>query len=143
MSEARVVRGPSLSLVLGAASLACLVAAFWLNEHPGGLGLLWDCPFKLLTGVPCFLCGITRVYLLLAAGDVAGAVALAPLPFLLVTGALIALVWWLVARARGGRDPDVVIGHWLAPRVMKVLVVVSALALWGYAITRSLSIGAP
>ena len=41
------------------------------------------CPFKLLTGVPCPGCGMTRAYLYLFEGDIQGAFYFHPLFWLI------------------------------------------------------------
>jgi hypothetical protein len=141
--EAKAPRGVSLSATLGATSLALVIAAAWFNANPSGLDSLWNCPWKTLLGIPCFTCGITRVYLHLAAGEIGAAIALAPLPFLLATGALAVGGWSVVARLRGGRDPDQVLGALLERRAVWLPAALLAAALWGYAVVRSLQTGAP
>ncbi|HLU52411.1 MAG TPA: DUF2752 domain-containing protein [Acidimicrobiia bacterium] len=59
------------------------------------------CPFALVTGVACPLCGMTRAVVHLAQGDFAEAVAFHPL-VLLVVAALLVLV---VVRLTGRRWP--------------------------------------
>jgi len=137
----------SVSGALGGTSAVLLIAGVWLNHDPRGLAFLYACPWKLTLGFPCLTCGITRVFLLLAEGEVMAAITLAPLPFLLVIGSLAAGAWWVLARVRGGRDPDVVITRfitrWFASRFVQVLAVVSVFAMWGYAIARSAQTGVP
>jgi hypothetical protein len=50
------------------------------------------CPFALVTGVACPLCGMTRALLHLAQGDLAGAVAYHPLVLVVVAVAVVAVV---------------------------------------------------
>ncbi len=76
------------------------------------------CPFAILTGIACPLCGLTRGTATLAEGDIAGAAALHPMVFVVVA---VALVWW--SAALGAR-----LGWWSAPDPGRVT---SALARWG------------
>lgn len=133
----------SISGTLGLFSLACLVAGRVANAEPGVLGLLWSCPVKSATGLPCFTCGITRVYMMLARGELVDALLLAPLPFLIATGSLVVGAWHLYARLLGRPLPDQVLGRLVPIKRARVAVAVSFFALWGYAIARSLLTGAP
>jgi len=143
VGEAAPPRSLPLSAVAGGLATLGLVAVFALDLDVGGVSFLWDCPFKTMTGIPCVTCGITRVFVLLGHGEVREALALAPFPFLLVTGSVAAGAVALYARLTSGRDPDAIVFAFLRPRAGKVLTVVSVLALWGYAIARSLHTGAP
>lgn len=49
----------------------------------GTCALLFGCPFRRMTGIPCPLCGMTRAVLCLLRGDVSGAFHCHPLFFLL------------------------------------------------------------
>jgi hypothetical protein len=56
-------------------------------------GVKWPCPLKVLTGLPCPTCGMTRAARLVAHGDFAGATHMHPLwfvvlPLVLVAGAI-------------------------------------------------------
>jgi Protein of unknown function (DUF2752) len=55
------------------------------------LSLGQTCPFRALTGLPCATCGMTRAFVRLAHGDVAGAAGASPY------GALLAALAWLFA----------------------------------------------
>jgi hypothetical protein len=136
-------RAPSVAGVGGSLALLVLLGAAAANANPWLLGGLWGCPFKELTGLPCATCGITRVLLLLAEGEWLAAARPAPLPFFLGVLCLAAGAWQLVARARSRPLPDDVVPRWFRPLWMKGLLVVWVVALWGYAIARSLATGAP
>jgi hypothetical protein len=78
-----------------AAALAAPVAVGgFLSLHSTTAGPT-ICPFALLTGHACPLCGGTRAAAALAHGDVAGAWSLHPLIFVIVPLALIAWAKWL------------------------------------------------
>ncbi|GHV02696.1 hypothetical protein FACS1894159_11630 [Bacteroidia bacterium] len=59
------------------------------------------CPFKALTGVPCVGCGGTRAALLLARGDLCGALWTNPLSVVLCLWLAISYVWIIVDAVRG------------------------------------------
>lgn len=135
------LRSRSLWAGLGGALL--LVGAGVALRWPVLLRGLWACPFRALTSLPCPTCGLTRVLLLLADGRVAEALRLAPLPTLLVGGALAlglleGLRLWLQ------RDSlDHVLTRWLRQSPVRWSLAAGAVLLWGYAISRSLHTGAP
>jgi hypothetical protein len=134
----------SISGTLGLFSAACLVAGVVVNARPSVGGFLWDCPVKSLFDVPCFSCGITRVYMHLASGQVLDALALAPLPFLAAVLSLFAGAWHLYAKTTGKVPlPDAVIGRWLLNGRFKLSLMLGFFGLWGYAMIRSLLTGAP
>lgn len=135
--------GLALSPVLGAVAVLLVAGAVVARAQPWLLSLLWQCTFKELTGIPCLTCGLTRVLVHLAGGEVLAAFALAPLPASAVVLALVAGGWYVGARLTGRALPDEVIGRWLRVSAVRWGVVASGLALWGYAIARSLSTGAP
>lgn len=133
----------SISGTLGLFAFGCLIAGRVAQAKPGLLGLLWTCPVKSATGLPCFTCGITRVSMLLAHGELWDALVLAPLPFLIVTLSLVAGAWHLYAKVAKRPLPDEVLGRLVPMKPVRVGVTVSFLALWGYAIVRSILTGAP
>ena len=57
---------------LAGLALACLVAAFVLSPQAVASGPT-ICPFRLITGLPCPGCGLTRSWVALAHGDAAAA----------------------------------------------------------------------
>jgi hypothetical protein len=103
-------------LVAGAAAVAG--RADFLTHAP----LL--CPMRLLTGLRCPLCGMTRASLLLARGDFAAALRihpLAPLVLALAIGGV--LVWW--GSVAAGRP----VPRWLLPPPWVTVPI--ATAVWG------------
>lgn len=70
----------------------CAAGAFYLLLAALGHG----CPIRWLTGIPCPGCGLSRAYLALLRGDLAGAFAFHPL-FWAVPVLILAVLW------RGGR----------------------------------------
>lgn len=135
--------GLSFAPLLGAVALVLLGGAAVVRAHPSLLSLLWPCAFKQLTGLPCATCGISRVLVHLAGGEVGAAFVLAPLPAGVVTFSLLLGVWYGLARLRQRPLPDEVIGRWLSRAAVRWGAIASGLVLWGYAIVRSLSTGAP
>lgn len=59
------------------------------------------CPFRLLTGYPCPLCGITRSVAALGAGDVEAGLAMNPLGVAVLPMAVVVLALVVVAVRRG------------------------------------------
>jgi hypothetical protein len=74
-----------LSVALAGAALAVLWVAAGHEELPHVV-----CPFRHLTGIPCFTCGGTRAVLALMRGEVQAALAWNPLVAMF---AIVALVW--------------------------------------------------
>lgn len=77
------------------------------------------CPFKLMTGLPCPGCGMTRSVVALLHGDVTGSAYFHPLgvPFVLAMLALAitdAWLWWRDSRSGQAVRP----ASWLLERVM-------------------------
>lgn len=131
------------SLVAGAAALALLAGGRIVSAYPAALSLLWPCPTKAVLGWPCPLCGLTRVVLLLARGDLVGAATLAPLPCALVVGMAAAGVWALAARAAGWAPPEAALARLLRPRAARWSLVVVAASLYGAALWLHATTGAP
>jgi hypothetical protein len=76
---------PSLALA-GAGALSFLAAASLRLDAPGLL--LFACPFRAATGLPCLGCGATHAFVHLAHGRLLLAIAANPL------WALVAASWW-------------------------------------------------
>lgn len=135
--------GLRLAPLFGAGALALLLGGAVARAYPSLLSSLWTCTFKALTGLPCPTCGISRVLVLLAHGEVGAAFALSPLPAVAVVLSLLAGAWHLLAWGFRLPLPDDVIGRWRSRAAVRWSAVASGLVLWGYAIVRSLLTGAP
>jgi hypothetical protein len=91
---------------------ACIPVA-WVTSGPS------FCPFKVLTGLPCPGCGLTRSTVTLLHGDLSASLYFhplgVPLVLLLVTMALVdGWVWWRSSRPGQPRRP----ASWLPERIM-------------------------
>jgi hypothetical protein len=75
---------------------------------------LWRCPVAELLGLPCPGCGLTRAWLALSRGDLAGALRLHPLSPLVLPVAAVLLgreIWRFVRGAPPALRPDAVRQH--------------------------------
>jgi len=79
-------------LVAGGSAVLLVVAFVPLNV----VGVFHVCLFRRFTGYPCMFCGLTRAFVLMAHGDIAGAWYMSPLgvPLFLL---LVAVWLWGVA----------------------------------------------
>ncbi|MGI8593385.1 MAG: DUF2752 domain-containing protein [Solirubrobacteraceae bacterium] len=82
---------------LGAAACGALARGEDLSSGP----VL--CPFRLVTGLPCPFCGMTRSLLALGQGDLGASVRLHPLGPVLVVVAVLGL--WRFGRAAAAKVP--------------------------------------
>jgi hypothetical protein len=103
---------PAVSVPLALVVCACIPIS-WVTTAPS------FCPFKVLTGLPCPGCGMTRSVVTLMHGDLATSVYFHPLGIaMVVLAASLALVdawaWSRSARAGRRRLPS----SWLPERVM-------------------------
>jgi hypothetical protein len=78
-----------LSVALAGAALVVLWLASGHEEAPSLI-----CPFRHLTGIPCFTCGGTRAVLALTRGDLQAALVWNPL---VAVGAIAAMAWLVYA----------------------------------------------
>src|SRR4051794_22012477 len=97
-----------MGLLVGAA-----IPLHWLTAGPS------LCPFKVLTGLPCPGCGLTRSTVALLHGDLSTSLYFHPLgapmvAALMVLAVIDAWVWWRGSRAGAIRRP----ASWLTERVM-------------------------
>lgn len=77
---------------------AAVVGLFFLNREAGTrFGL---CPFRIVTGMPCFLCGGTTASILLASGDPAEAFRANPLVVVAIANLGLWTLLWLVLGIR-------------------------------------------
>lgn len=133
----------SRSLLVGLGGALLLVGAGVALRWPVLLRGLWPCPFRAVTSLPCPTCGLTRVLLLLAEGRVVEALHLAPLPALLLGGALSLGLFEALRMLLQQDSLDLVLTRWLRPSPVRWSLAVVAGLLWAYAIARSLHTGAP
>jgi hypothetical protein len=89
---------------LGLAGLGAAGAAVAYQAALDGTGLWLPCPLRLLTGVPCPLCGMTTAATGLASGDLAAALAANPF-VLLLAGFTLVMAVLMGARALGRVPP--------------------------------------
>jgi hypothetical protein len=85
---------------LGVAGLGAAGAAAAYQVALGGKGLWLPCPLRMLTGVPCPLCGMTTAATGLASGDLGAALAANPF-VLLLAGFTLVMAVLMAARAIG------------------------------------------
>ena len=84
-----------------------------------GSGAFVACPFKLVTGLRCPLCGMTRATLSLLRGDLPASLAMHPVGPLVLLALRAWLLGWLFFVARGGVRPG-----WLRVRLWLALLLV-------------------
>lgn len=122
------------ALWLAALVLGVLVVA-WVLGRDGVAGLGLFCPLRALVDVPCPACGSTRVVVLLSEGRFVDALALAPLPALVLAAIVVRAAWaaWRLLTGRAGPRPAVRPFVWWT----------AAALLWAYALWRSALTGAP
>lgn len=97
------LRAPAVELVAAGLCLACTGAvALGALAGNGAAGVDGPvlCPFRLVTGLPCPFCGMTRSLLALGRGDVAASVALHPLGPMIAVLAVLGLLRFARARVR-------------------------------------------
>jgi hypothetical protein len=73
------------------------------------------CAFRNLTGYPCPFCGLTRAFLMLAHGDVAGAWHIAPLGVPLFVITAIAFMWSLAGLLLRRKLTTPIPWRWILP----------------------------
>ncbi|MFL5793865.1 MAG: DUF2752 domain-containing protein [Actinomycetes bacterium] len=116
------------------AGLGAAGAAAAYQVALGGKGLWLPCPLRMLTGVPCPLCGMTTAATGLASGDLGAALAANPF-VLLLAGFTLVMVVLMAARAIGWVAPP---AQWPASRRRQSDWVVAGLAAasWAFQLHR-------
>ncbi len=87
------------ALTLGGGGLLVLVSPRW------GFHLPWRCPLRLVTGIPCPTCGLTRSLTASLAGEWQRAFAEHAFGPLLLVGSCVGLVGWSLELAQGRSLP--------------------------------------
>ncbi|WP_134765804.1 DUF2752 domain-containing protein [Nocardioides sp. 1609] len=106
---------------VAAGGLVALGASFVLSPSGVDDGPV-ICPFRRVTGLPCPGCGLTRSWVDLAHGDLAGAWSMNPFGIVLVAALVVLVVGVVRARMRGQAPPR--LDTWLRrPTVLVVLAV--------------------
>ncbi len=105
----------ALLLLAGLARLGARAVA-------AGRLILPPCPVKLLTGIPCATCGLTRCTLALTQGRLGEAFHWHPVAVLLLFGALLAAAWDLRRAWRKGPYPALPESDWARAGVAALLV---------------------
>ena len=88
-----------------------------------------ECPFRLMTGLPCVTCGMTHALVALARGDLAAAWAASPLGVLLAGGAWLYSLLDLARVALGLPWPTIPQRAW---RVLAVAALSAAALNWAW-----------
>jgi hypothetical protein len=133
LASPRRQSGPAATVGLAGAGAAALAIACAVSPARVESGPV-VCPFRLLTGLPCPGCGLTRAWVFIAHGDFGAALRANPFGYLTMAAAvvLIAVVAASVARARPipslsplvrSRPFLLVFGCWLAFAAVRIAVV--------------------
>jgi Protein of unknown function (DUF2752) len=96
--------GPPVQRLLGFVLAGALATAVLLPPARVESGPVL-CPFRLLTGLPCPTCGLTRSWVHTAHGDLAAAIADHPVGPLVLLLAVVALGWLIATRGRAAYPP--------------------------------------
>ena len=129
----RLVRGPASSpsestVAFGSVSaVALLLARLWPFEQLP----LWSCPLRRIAGLPCPSCGMTRAFVRVTHGDLAGALKVSPLGLVLALTAAL-LTAYLAARLTLLRRGPVLETSARERRGLSVLTGLIVLANWSY-----------
>jgi hypothetical protein len=111
-----------------ALAIACVVSPARVESGPV------VCPFRLITGLPCPGCGLTRSWVFIAHGDLGAALRANPFGYLAMAAAIALVAAVVGAVVRGRPIPSmspvvrsrpflVVFGCWLAFAVIRIAVV--------------------
>lgn len=125
MPLAERVRGPVLTAIGGAGALVLL---HFHDPHQSGA---WGfCPFLMITGQPCPLCGGLRAMNDLTRGHVGAALTSnAAAVFILIAGTAL-IVRWFVRRARGDAKAILLTTPKIATTIFAVVMVIFTVYRW-------------
>lgn len=106
-SRKRLVSGVCGTLALASLAVVRVVASATESAvFLAGRQLHWDCPVRMLLGVPCPTCGMMRSVVMTLGGDLWGALALNPGGPLLVCGIILCGVLLLLHALRPAARGD-------------------------------------
>ncbi len=125
------------SLVFGAFVLVALTAGYFFPTSATLQHWAPPCAFRAIFSMPCPTCGATRAFVLLAGGDVFGALWFAPLPTLLAFAGAIMGGWALLTQIGAiKRSADLFIADLLSrPKALALFVVIVVFS-WGVSLLR-------
>jgi hypothetical protein len=123
------------SAALAAVGATAIALAFAVSPAQVESGPI-VCPFRLVTGLPCPGCGLTRSWVYLAHGDFSEALRANPFGYVTMAAAAVLIVAVLAALVRGRPLPPMsrvirtrpfaaAVGLWLAFAVVRIIVVAS------------------
>ena len=126
-------RWSTMLLAVGCAGALC--AAFSLTPQQATTGPV-VCPFRLVTGLPCPGCGMTRAWVFLAHGRLGEAVSANPFAFVTMPAALVIVLLVVAAWVRRRPMPDlrrgvrhpvgkVLIASWIVFGVVRAVAVLT------------------
>lgn len=124
---------PTETRVLAAAAVGCLALAVLLSPATASDGPVL-CPFRLLTGLPCPGCGMTRAWVFAMHGRYGDALAANPFVLIAMPAAAVFVVAVGLCWYRGRPPPDlgrvvrhplakVIVAGWLAFAVVRLVAV--------------------
>lgn len=119
-------RAPTTGLALLSAGAVCATALLDPAAVADGPVV---CPFRLLTGLPCPGCGMTRAWVFLAHGSVGDALMANPFALVTLPAAVVLVLLVFLSAVRRGQPPDLArVARSPATKIVVVAWVVFAVA---------------